>query len=63
MAEREDDVYKVLHIHQVAPHVVIVGALIPIIPGRHPGGRRGIEVVGDDGELGQGRTEQGKGWE
>ena len=34
--EEEDEAYKVLHVHQVAPHAV-VGALIPIIPRRHPG--------------------------
>ena len=44
--EEEDEAYKVLHVHQVAPHAV-VGALIPIIPRRHPGRRRGTEVVGD----------------
>ena len=56
--EEEDEAYKVLHVHQVAPHAV-VGALIPIIPRRHPGRRRGTEVVGDDGELGQGKQSEG----
>jgi hypothetical protein len=57
--EEEDEAYKVLHVHQVAPHAVVVGALIPIIPRRHPGRRRGTEVVGDDGELGQGKQSEG----
>ena len=56
--EEEDEAYKVLHVHQVAPHAV-VGALIPIIPRRHPGRRRGTEVVGDDGELVQGKQGEG----
>ena len=56
--EEEDEAYKVLHVHQVAPHA-IVGALIPIIPRRHPGRRRGTEVVGDDSELDQGKQSEG----
>lgn len=56
--EEEDEAYKVLHVHPVAPHAV-VGALIPIIPRRHPGRRRGTEVVDDDGELSHGKQSEG----